>query len=467
MIVRATRKILETNQLKPSAITPEDVNNLNEWYAASASSGFRGKPLMLFVHAKSLLTVITTGKSLHKNHASFLVRLRQLMKRSHFPPALAEQVLAENNKITHVGTTASKSVLAKINQIVLDTEAHCLLKETFEEIDFTVIENGLFDVFHRTGKKVAFSPEVWWNYYIQGEDAYSGNQSQHPLKRIIRSSELNRDGLTEEEELHMENQVLRMDLEQKFGKPLNLQVQNDEQPTLPPHLENQFLKHMNVFEQQIRHAREITVYEALGKPALKPADSLRGAKITREIARIFKLLARHNILVDFLAEYPPEVVYHFLAVELMEKKIPDINVPGFITHLVYEEFHPNHPYNIALHIRNFMHTAFDQGADEANVRQLFEGFNTFRLNGKDISIEDMLNMINTFHLTGKSERIIGYDLVEIDISKDETTARVEGAMVYRNELKGKRRIRINFTLYLENRHQQWPITGIDFEDWDA
>lgn len=468
MIVRATQKILLTNQLTPVKITEDSINNLNEWYVNYANSGFRGKTLMLFVHAKSLLTIITVGKSLQKTHPLFLKRLEELMKRSHFPVALSKQILEENNHVSSVAKTASKSILAKINQITLDVEAHCAQAETFEEVDFTLLENYLLDTMHGTGRKILFSPEDWWNYYIQGEDASSDTSaSRHSLQRIIKSSRLNRDGLTKEEELHMENQMLRMDLEQKFGKPINLHVKSEEGPELPPHLENQFLKHMNVFEQQIRHAKEITIYEAIERPSIKAPETLHGAKLTKEIERIFKLLAKHNILVDFLAEYSPEEVYRFLAIELMEKKIPDIHVPGFITHLVYEEFHPNHPYNIALLIRKFMQTFFDEGADEDELTHFFTGQKHLILNGQTTEISELLSIVKTFHLTGKSERIIGYDLVEIDINEALMKARVEGAIVYKNEIKGKKRQKSTFVLYLEHQQYEWMITKIDFDDWNS
>ena len=125
MIVRATRKLLNISRITPKAKESAVVNNLNEWYATLASTTFKGKQFVIFVHAPSLLAVVTEGKSLAKNLPHFKARLQKLLLRSNFPSGLINDMLATTNEI-EITTTKSKSILAAINQLVADIEDFCL-----------------------------------------------------------------------------------------------------------------------------------------------------------------------------------------------------------------------------------------------------------------------------------------------------------------------------------------------------
>ena len=240
MIVRATRKLLNISRITPKAKESAVVNNLNEWYATLASTTFKGKQFVIFVHAPSLLAVVTEGKSLAKNLPHFKARLQKLLLRSNFPSGLINDMLATTNEI-EITTTKSKSILAAINQLVADIEDFCLTKTDYSDIDLTALENYSLD-FLRSKGKVYYTTLSWWNNYINGDDPMNDAVKNPPSKEIITASQINDDGLTRDEELHMENQMLKMDLEQKMGKPIDLSLANEGIPELPLAVENLFLK---------------------------------------------------------------------------------------------------------------------------------------------------------------------------------------------------------------------------------
>jgi len=82
MIIRATKKLLNTSGIKPV----KNVNELDaplpgEWYAGLVSTGRQGKLLIHFLHSSTKLSILCPGKSLNKALPVFPERLEQLLRR--------------------------------------------------------------------------------------------------------------------------------------------------------------------------------------------------------------------------------------------------------------------------------------------------------------------------------------------------------------------------------------------------
>lgn len=459
MLIRATKKVLNLAHTKPVA-SQKEANDLNEWYVTTARTAFRGKGLLLFVHSESLLTVIVEGKSIKRSFSQFKPRLTNLLKRSSFPTALMNKMLVETAEIEAITSTNNRSTLGYLNTIVQHVEARCLMFTSYDDLDFDVEENILLECLYK--KKNHFSPTSWWNNYIHGEDPYRPILDMPVEHKIIQASTLNKDGLTLEEELHMENQVLKMDLEQKFGKPINLNISGSDLPEIPLQVENEFLKQMTLFERQMRDATETTVFQLIGTPRFKPTSSLKGERLSIEIIRILKLLFKHHITVDFLAEYEPEVVYEFLTGELMGKTLPNMNIPGFVTHFVYEEFHPNYTHEVTLLLNSLINQLFNPDIDEDLLSEfLSEG--QVILNQVAITSEQLIQVIKTFHFTKQSTLVIGFDIKDIVFSNNNTHAKAFVDIILKNEVKGKRRVRLPFIADCTKVEQWWDVKQLSFE----
>ncbi len=459
MLIRATKKVLNLAHTKPDS-TQLKVNDLNEWYVTTARTAFRGKGLLLFVHSKSLLTVIIEGKSIKRSFSQFKPRLTNLLKRSNFPTALVGKILAETAVIETITTTNNRSILGYLNRIVQQVEARCLMFTRYDDLDFDVEENILLESLYK--KKYYFSPISWWNNYIHGEDPYSEAFNMPIELNIIQASKLNKDGLTLEEELHMENQVLKMDLEQKFGKPINLNISGSDLPEIPLQVENEFLKQMSLFERQMREATETTVFQLIGSPRFKATSSLKGERLSIEIIRILKLLFKHHITVDFLAEYEPEVVYDFLTGELMGKTLPNMNVPGFVTHFIYEEFHPNYEHEITALVNNLINYLFNPDIEEDVLLEYLSGEEVV-LNQVTVTSEQLLQAVKTFHFTKQSPLVMGFDIKDVILSNNNTQARAVVDIILKNEVKGKRRPRIPFVIDYTKGERWWEVKQLSFE----
>lgn len=460
MIIRATKKVLTANRIKPEDVSNYDVNNLNEWYVTQVSSGFKGKLFLAYVHNKSLLTIITEGKSIKQTFAIFKKRLIALAKRSNFPKALIEQLTDATKNLDAVSTTNDKSTVAKLNRVVDQIYWRCNAKTSYQEIDIDVEENILLDMIY-SHQKNYFSPTSWWNNYIHGNDPLTPVSQLKDEQKIIAPSKLNKLGLTTEEELHMENQMLKMDLEQKLGKPIKINEQDD-MPKLPLVIENEFLKHMSAFENEFKNAKETTVFDLLKKPRFKPTQSLSPKQLVTEIEKVFKLLSKHHIVVDFIAKYPAETMHEFLTVELMEKQIPDMHVPGFITHFIYEEFHPNHELSVLDSINRFVSFLFVENVELKYLKTLVEQ-NQFTLNQKTVNFNELSDAIATFRLTNTYDTVMGFEIEDVSFNNEFTQAKATGYIAFKNPEKGKRRIKLPITFKLKNIEGWWTINQVNFE----
>lgn len=459
MIIRATKKVLTANKIKPQDVSQYEANNLNEWYVTQISSGFKGKLFLAYVHSKSLLTIITEGKSIKQTYPVFKKRLTALAKRSNFPKALIEQLTEATKQLDAVTTTNDKSLVGKLNSVVDQIFWRCHAKTSYQEIDIDVEENILMNMLY--GKpNMYFSPTSWWNNYIHGNDPFAPFSQLKEEQKIITPSKLNKLGLTNEEELHMENQMLKIDLEQKFGKPININEQED-MPKLPLAIENEFLKHMSAFEHKFKSAKETTVFELLNKPKFKPTHTLSPKQLVTEIDKVFKLLTKHHIVVDFIAKYPAETMHEFLTVELMEKQIPDMHVPGFITHFIYEEFHPNHELSVMDSMHRFIRFLFDEEADLKHLKMMVT--DEINLNEKATSLDELIDAITTFRLTNKYDNAMGFEIEDISFNTEFTHANAVGYVAFKNPIKGKRKIKLPFKFGLENKDDWWTINQLTFE----
>ena len=461
MLIRATKRALNLSHTITSQ-SPIEANDLNEWYVTTARTAFKGKGLLLFVHHASLLTVIVEGKSIKRAFPRFKTRLTSLLKRSMFPSVLITKLLAETQTIEAITNTKNKSTVAYLNSIVSQVENRCLMFEHYDELDFDVEENLLLDTLHR--KIDYFTPVSWWNNYIHGEDPYQDSTKTPVEHQLIQASKVNKDGLTLEEELHMENQVLKIDLEQKFGKPINLNFSGSNNPEIPLIVENEFLKQMSLFEKQMREAKETSIYQIVGSPKFKPITSLSGERLSIEIIRILKLLFKHHITVDFLADYEPTVVYHFLTEELMLKQIPKMNMPGFVTHFIYEEFHPNYEHEVTTQLTGLINDLFNPETEDDTLLEHLSG-REIVLNNALVAPEHVLRAVRTFHLTQKSALVIGFDIKNITISEDHTYAKAVVEIVLKNEVKGKRKTKLPFIIEYHKGNKWWEIRHLLFDDF--
>jgi len=151
---------------------------------------------------------------------------------------------------------------------------------------------------------------------------------------------------------------------------------------VPPEIEGQFLDYIINFENASKNAKQITVFEKLGKPEYKPESTLNDDEISIELERVELLMQIIDINLDVLADYSDEerLIYKFITEELFEHEIDDMNMPGMRTCFIYEEFHPNHEYDLKRDTEDFLRMFFNTKDDFYDTYNSKDALNHIALN---------------------------------------------------------------------------------------
>ena len=144
MIVRATKKLLNTSGIKPIKNLNESIAPLpGEWYAGLVSTGKQGKMLIHFLHTSTKLSILCPGKSLNKALLVFPKRLELLLGELGYSKLVFQFQLCTTPEIY---TTNSRSMLSHMTQLKYAIEYSIALAETIEDINYSEIEDSLSDM---------------------------------------------------------------------------------------------------------------------------------------------------------------------------------------------------------------------------------------------------------------------------------------------------------------------------------
>ena len=193
--------------------------------------------------------------------------------------------------------------------------------------------------------------------------------------------------------LRQENEEKKKKIEEEFG---SAHWSNPEENDLPPEIEGQFLDHIMAFEHVWKDAKQITLYEFLGNPAFRKVEELNEDEIHDELNRLFALMNENQVGLDTICEVSDKELYRFITEELFQQEMDDIHIPGMMSCFTYEEFHPNHAYDIERYSNEFIKSYLNKTEDyylheistEASTqnwhRDFRDAFSSFDLNKFEI-----------------------------------------------------------------------------------
>ena len=294
--------------------------------------------------------------------------------------------------------TDSRKMLGYMNSITDSLIGRMYTYQNFEEIDLEEEENILMNLLHGSTPSNFFRPINYWENYLKGEDPFKQNiDSENELIQLI--PDVNK--LSRSEDLHMENQLMKLQLENILGG----QIMNGSSDGIPAEIENLFLKNIIEFEKQVTTSTKVTVNDLLKNPKFKAADSLNEKQLKSELKKINLLLNKKFIQLDFLDNYSDLVKYKFITEELINQETQTLNIPGMITHFIYEEFHPNHEFDVKNKIKHFIYTMLDEEElDFSNFK--YTCSDEILLNKQSISLKELEEKIKVFHLFHNAEEVM-------------------------------------------------------------
>ena len=157
-----------------------------------------------------------------------------------------------------------------------------------------------------------------------------------------------------------ENEIKKFKLSLEHGMDFSKSYTDSD---LPPEVEGEFLDYMQQWEDQFAQRKMTTVYELAGRPEYKPVAEIPDDEISGELDRLMEALQQKSVSVDTLCEVDERVLYRFITEELFKEQTQDIQIPGMMHCFTYEEFHPNHPYDIKRRCEEFVEYIFDKRED--------------------------------------------------------------------------------------------------------
>ena len=181
------------------------------------------------------------------------------------------------------------------------------------------------------------------------------------------------------ERIKQENNLKKMKLRLEYGADFPLESENND---LPVEVESQFLDNVMEFEKAFHHSERIRIYDFIGKPDYKKCETIPDPEISTELDQIMKLLNQNQIEVDTLCEVNDRELYRFITEELFFTETDNMRMNGWIIHFTYEEFHPNHEYDIRNNCKWFIESFLNKESDfyttyltkEAEGDSWFENF---------------------------------------------------------------------------------------------
>lgn len=271
-----------------------------------------------------------------------------------------------------------------------------------------------------------------------------------------------------QENMRIENDILKLKMKAQFGEAFQMGPDNND---LPPEIENEFLKNVLAYENAHQHVEYKKVYELLGKPEYKKANELSDEEISEELSRIQKILEQNNMALDVLAEYDDKTIYTFITEELFEHETDNIGgpIPCMVTHFIYEEFHPNHKYDINRLAENFLSNWFEQKFNEYSSEL---GSELVIPPGEIITKQELLDKIKNVFDAYTSFVNCKYVIAEINFELNEETAtgmgHAEGGVKYDAILENGEQVHIEgtFKLYMSFQYDWWQICYFVFPGFE-
>lgn len=330
--IRATKKIL----LKAKTVDVESIESnsellFSEWYADLASTSFRGKSFILFLHKPSLMSILVQGKSIEKAYKTFVERLENLLLRFGFPKDL---IAAEiNGAKEHVIT---KTVERRYTGFMNGIKDHLLARgynfSSFEDFDLEREEDILMEHPYTFDKKFTTPNRYWKAYFTNSLDFNLPEPKQ--IVKMPKSKDLS---LLDEENLHFENELLQLKLQAEFGAKVIRQADSQ----LPPEILNVWLNNVYNFEKKHDSTTEVIIYDYIGRPLYAESALLDDNKLSKMLKHIEGILSKHQIILHRKKGYSDRLIYTFITEKLFFHKIHPIDLPGFTNNLIYEEFLEN------------------------------------------------------------------------------------------------------------------------------
>jgi hypothetical protein len=156
----------------------------------------------------------------------------------------------------------------------------------------------------------------------------------------------------ERDKLSIENEIMKIKLQMQFGDDFMMKTNG----SLPPEIENQFLKQIMAFEaNHDEDVEEVTVFERIGSPDFKKIEDLKPTEVSKELIRLNEVMESKGITLNICdGPYEDAIIYKFITEELFLENVEKEIVENSMCNFIYEEFYLNDKAEITKKTVEFM-----------------------------------------------------------------------------------------------------------------
>ncbi len=258
------------------------------------------------------------------------------------------------------------------------------------------------------------------------------------------------------EHMKIENEFLKIKLKAQYGDAFFMQTD----ATLPLEVENQFLKNMIAFEENSLTAEYVTIYEKIGRPALKKLSEMEAEEISQKIEELVLIMEEHGIILDINdGPYPDVLMYTFITEELFDQEVEKEPLFEGACHFCYEEFYPNDKSEIERNTHAFLKNWFTRDFNEYSNELAYEFVTA---DGKQLDRKAFFEKLNMFFESFVAFKNDGYNIDEIKFElydKDNGMGHAEGMLKYDAVIENDEVIHYEgpYKLYMQREDKYWSI----------
>jgi len=252
-------------------------------------------------------------------------------------------------------------------------------------------------------------------------------------------------------DLQFENEFLKLKLAAESGAQLSTS-------NLPPKVENDFLKYIIAFEEAAREKKVIKFFDKIQRPNF--TLDINDNELPVELDRLLNHLEAHHISVTSICGISDRELYRFIVEDLFEEIINDVPpFEGSFSCFTYEDFYPNHPYDIQNRLEDFLQVLIKKDVTYYNwvFSSEFKSINEVKLNEQEV--KDYLNQFFNQYNYISIPIIEAKNLtIEGEIANQEVYVRIE----VKEKLTGKRlRFEGSGIITFENSFSWWGVSRVD------
>jgi len=257
-----------------------------------------------------------------------------------------------------------------------------------------------------------------------------------------------------DEKLKTENGLLRKKLSSEFGM-------NDIHSMPDCKIENDSLNYIYEWEKQFAKKKRIKVYDRIGKPDFIKLEKLTPDKVAEELERLLVIMAENAIVLNCICDYDDSIIYKFVTEELFHEEIDDIRIKGMNTNFIYEEFYPNHEYDIRELTKYFFKSFLD--VDWNKKHSDFQLADTIVFKQKQYKKDEFVKILLSFREDVKPVmlELIEIENVSFDIEKHDGTVNGEITFSVQEDAGYPAHVSGLFKLNVKFNDYYWEISELN------